>query len=595
LAEETIATVVERTGGVPLFVEELTRAVLESGDSRLTGRAIPATLYDSLMARLDRLGPAKEVIQVGAVLGSDFSYALLHAAHPIAEGDLQRALRSLTDAELLYVRGIAPEANYQFKHALIRDAAYEALLKSRRKELHLIIARTIDQKLPTFKETHPEVLARHWTEAGEIESAIAAWQKAGEHSIQRHAFREAEEHYRQGLGALMTLAASPDRDMRELTLQVSLGNVLMATRGYSGNTTLETYKRARLLAEAIGGAQSWQVLNGLWGSTVTHGELPAALALAEEMLKTVQAIDNPVAHADAHYAMGLSQHMRADLVEARRHFAQAVERYSREEFKNVFDDPVIKSLSWAGPTAWHLGYPNTAVRYVHDAVELAQRHNNLYGLAFARAVEGQLYLFRREFQRGLDAALEEEKLAAQLGFPLWDAIGKISIGWARANLGSGNDAVDLIRQGLAGLAMLEFRQVMTLFLCMLSEAQTAIGEIGDALSTIDEGLQINLDELIYRPRLLHLRGQLLLKSEMAGAKELEVAERDFRAAIDLSRKWNAKSDELPASTSLARLLAKQGRRDEARTMLADIYNWFTEGFDTADLIDAKALLDELSG
>ena len=179
LSEETIAAVVERTGGVPLFVEELTRAVLESGDAKLTGREIPVTLHDSLMARLDRLGPAKEVIQVGAVIGGEFSYELLHAVHPIAEEDLQRALRNLADAELLYVRGIAPEATYQFKHALIRDAAYEALLKSRRKELHRLVARTIDEKFTALKEAHPEVLARHWTEAGETEPAIAEWSRAG--------------------------------------------------------------------------------------------------------------------------------------------------------------------------------------------------------------------------------------------------------------------------------------------------------------------------------------------------------------------------------------------------------------------------------
>ena len=165
LSEETIATVVERTGGVPLFVEELTRAVLESGNAKLTGREIPVTLHDSLMARLDRLGPAKEVIQVGAVIGSEFSYELLHAVHPIAEEDLQGALRRLADAELIYVRGIPPEASYTFKHALIRDAAYEALLKSRRKELHRLVARTINEKFTALKEAHPEVLARHWTEA----------------------------------------------------------------------------------------------------------------------------------------------------------------------------------------------------------------------------------------------------------------------------------------------------------------------------------------------------------------------------------------------------------------------------------------------
>jgi class 3 adenylate cyclase len=205
LSEDAIATMVERAGGVPLFVEDLTRAVLESGDAKLTGREIPATLHDSLMARLDRLGPAKEVIQVGAVIGSEFSYELLHAVHPLAEDDLQRALRTLADAELLYVRGIAPEATYLFKHALIRDAAYEALLKSRRKDLHRLVARAIDEKFPAHGEAHPEVLARHWTEAGETAPAIAQWSKAGETARAHNAFNEALESYRQAVALLNLL------------------------------------------------------------------------------------------------------------------------------------------------------------------------------------------------------------------------------------------------------------------------------------------------------------------------------------------------------------------------------------------------------
>src|SRR5216683_1391766 len=215
LSDETVATVVERTGGVPLFVEELTRAVLENGDAKLTGREIPATLHDSLMARLDRLGPAKEVIQIGAVIGSEFSYELLHAVHPIAEEDLQAALRSLADAELLYVRGLAPDATYQFKHALIRDAAYEALLKSRRKDLHLIVARAIDEQFPALKESHPEVLARHWTEAGDIEPAIAEWSRAGRTAQARNAFKEALESYQQALESLGGLPENVERDRRE--------------------------------------------------------------------------------------------------------------------------------------------------------------------------------------------------------------------------------------------------------------------------------------------------------------------------------------------------------------------------------------------
>ncbi len=212
LTDETIAALVERTGGVPLFVEELTRAVLESGDAKLTGSEIPVTLHDSLMARLDRLGAAKEVAQVGAVIGGEFSYELLHAVHPIAEEDLQRALRKLADAEMLHVRGIAPDATYQFKHALIRDAAYEALLKSRRKDLHRLVARAIDEKFVAISEAHPEVLARHWTEAGETETAIEQWSRAAKTAEARSAFREALESYQQAMALLNLLPESPERD-----------------------------------------------------------------------------------------------------------------------------------------------------------------------------------------------------------------------------------------------------------------------------------------------------------------------------------------------------------------------------------------------
>jgi predicted ATPase len=253
LSDETVATVVERTGGVPLFVEELTRAVLESGEVKLTGREIPATLHDSLMARLDRLGPAKEVIQVGAVIGSEFSYELLHAVHPIGEAELLAALHSLADAELLYVRGIAPDATYQFKHALIRDAAYEALLKSRRKDLHRTVARTIAEQFPALKETHPEVLARHWTEAGETEPAIAEWSRAGTAAQARNAFIEAQEGLQRALALLNALPESPERDCRELDLRESLVQMLYVTRGWA---TPETVEAAR--ANRTTGGEEWQ-------------------------------------------------------------------------------------------------------------------------------------------------------------------------------------------------------------------------------------------------------------------------------------------------------------------------------------------------
>jgi predicted ATPase/class 3 adenylate cyclase len=322
LSDETVATVVERTGGVPLFVEELTRSVLESGEGNLVGHAIPVTLHDSLMARLDRLGSAKEVAQIGAVIGTEFSYELLHAVYPMLEAELKSALRGLTDAELLYVRGIAPEATYQFKHALIRDAAYEALLKSRRKELHLSVARTIEQKFPAFKETQPEVLARHWTEAGEIESAISGWEGAARRAAEGRAYQEAEAHYRQELNLLQLLPESEDRDGRELILRMALGGIVVATRGWSAADALDTYDRARVLAQRAGAAKSLEVLYGLWVSHITRGEMRVALALANQILEMSRNL-NRAAQVTSHYVLGSTQLVLGELKNARQHLQQA--------------------------------------------------------------------------------------------------------------------------------------------------------------------------------------------------------------------------------------------------------------------------------
>jgi predicted ATPase len=253
LADETVAAVVDRTGGVPLFVEELTRALLERGDARPTGREIPATLHDSLIARLDRLGPARETLQIGSVLGSEFPYELLHAVHPAHDHDeLQRHLRVLTDAELLYVRGLAPDATYQFKHALIRDVAYEALLKSRRKELHRLVAQTIDTQFPTLKESQPEVLAQHWTEAGELQRAIAAWIAAAKSAESRNALREALHQYEQALTLLSHLPESDERERRELELRDQAFVTLRIVRGFSVPETRAAIERGMILAEKVG-------------------------------------------------------------------------------------------------------------------------------------------------------------------------------------------------------------------------------------------------------------------------------------------------------------------------------------------------------
>ncbi|MBV8451773.1 MAG: hypothetical protein JOZ29_05805, partial [Deltaproteobacteria bacterium] len=596
LTEETVNTVVERTSGVPLFVEELTRTILETDAANVSGREIPVTLHDSLMARLDRLGSAKELLQIGAVIGNEFSYELLRAVASIPEDHLQNFLLNLTDAELLYVRGIVPDATYMFKHALIRDAAYEALLKSRRKELHLTVARIVDEKFSVIKETHPEVLAHHWTEAGEAEPAVAQWQRAGERALERRAYREAEQHYRNAIAILSTLPESSERDTHELKLQVALGVIVTATQGYSSSETKEAYARARVLIERTGDPASLEILNGLRGAAVTRGELRASLGIADEILQIAGAIGSPQALAAAHTEQGNTRYYLGDLTGAREHFRLSLENYRPEDFPDAGNllDRVMGSYMWAGATEWFLGYPDRAVRYTEDGLALAQRLNNPFNIATAFGFATHVFSFRGDFRRVVETADQAIKVSSEFGFPIWNIIARIRRAWALAKNGEASGAISSIREALAELDSMKFYLARALYLCLLGETQAAAGEISEAITSVEQALQANPEEVIYHPLALTLRGELRLHSNQFGRARFETSEQDFRDAVQIAQRISAKSLEVRATTSLARLLAQQGRRDEARSTLTDIYSWFTEGFDTADLKDAKALLEELA-
>jgi class 3 adenylate cyclase/tetratricopeptide (TPR) repeat protein len=599
LSEKTIDAVVERAGGVPLFVEELTRAILESGAKGGTAK-IPATLQDSLMARLDRLGSAKEVIQIGAVIGGDFPYALLRVVHPIAEPDLLEALRVLADEELLYVRGIAPEASYQFKHALIRDAAYEALLKRRRRELHFTVAHNIDEKFPVIKETQPEVLARHWMEAGEHERAIASWQKAGERAEARSALIEAEQHYREALAMLMALPESSERNARELDLQLALGRVMVTTRGWAAVETTAVYARVRTIAELTDTGESLQVLTAMWVGELTRGELRPALVLADQMLEKVRGIGSARVLATAHYTKGNTHFFLGDLAAAHQYYLQAIEHFQKVQpsaLPGALPDELYggcDALVWAGLNEWLLGYPDQALRYTDDARALARRLNNPFASVFALGIGVWTKGLCGDFAGAYAACQEVERLGTESSFPVFSGGAKIGGGWARAHLGETGGVLDSIRAGLAEVEATKLNVTREQLLCVVAETQALAGAIDDAIATVEQALAGNPAELWHRPLTLHLRGQLRFRRDADGATRFHFAERDFREAIELARKMNAKSPELRATTSLARLLEKQSRRDEARAMMAEIYGWFTEGFDTADLKDAKALLAELS-
>src|SRR5216683_539866 len=328
LSGATIATVVERTGGVPLFVEELTRAVLESGDARLTAHQIPVTLHDSLMARLDRLGPAKEVAQVGAVIGGAFSYELLHAVYPIAEENLRSALRKVADAELIYVRGIPPDATYQFKHALIRDTAYEALLRSRRHELHQRIAHTLEERFPDTASLAPELLAHHCTEAGLVVQAVRYWRRAGRRAIERTANVEAIAQLSKGLELARTLPASSERLTEEVKLQIALITPLIATKGYTAPEVERACNRALEQCQQLEEApQLFTILGGLNSIYYNRGELEISLELARRMLRLAESRRNPVLLLWGHYALGFTLQSQGAFKAARGHLEQSIAYY----------------------------------------------------------------------------------------------------------------------------------------------------------------------------------------------------------------------------------------------------------------------------
>jgi predicted ATPase len=538
------------------------------------------------MARLDRLGPAKEVIQIGAVIGSEFSYELLRAVHPMAELDLQAALARLTEAELLYVSGIVPDATYQFKHALIRDAAYEALLKSRRRELHRQVAVAIDENFPTLKELHPEVLARHWTEAGETKPATAEWQRAGKTAEARNAFTEALESYRQA-SILLELLPSPERSLRELELAASIVQMLFFTAGYTAPQTIDASEHAIVLAQKSGSLkQLVDLMIPQAAAYAMSGNLQAGAAVTDRVLE-VALREGTAANIGRAYGQQICARFAVgDLAGAEERFMAGLKFFEDPEFARLPVGPTT-TFGFASWNAWTLGRADVARE--REARLMALKNTTQYVRAWSAWYAAFLRLRLREYEQAEALAAQALELGEQLQFTLLLAMAPITLGVARSRLGRAAEGIELMRRGIAGLLEIGSRLTVGLATAELAAALGREGATVEALETVERALRANPEELVYQPEILRIRGELRLKQG-----QTELAEADFREAIALAQKMGAKAYELRATMSLARLLASKGRRDEARAILAGIYNWFTEGFDTADLKEAKALLDELS-
>jgi len=608
LPAEVVEQVVAKTDGVPLFVEELTKMVLESGllqeqENRyaLTGPlpplAIPTTLHDSLMARLDRLATVKGLAQLGATLGREFSYELLHAVSPWDEETLRRGLSQLVETEFLYQQGLPPQATYLFKHALIQETAYQSLLRSTRQQHHQRIAQVLEAHFPESCETQPELLAHHYTEAGLSAQAIPYWQRAGQRAIERSAYPEALAHLSKGLEVLRTLTDTPARAQQELGLQIALGQTWMAAKGQGVLEVERAYTRARELCQQVGETpELFPVLWGLWRFYLVRAEYQTARELAEQCLSLAQRIQDTALLLVAHHALGTSAYFCGEVSQARAHLEQGIALYNRQQHHHLAFryglDLGVWCLAYGAWPLWLLGYPEQALQRSQEALTLAQKLAHPFSLAHAMYYMAYLHYFRREWQAAQEQAEAAMVLASEKGFPQMVATGMFTRGWALAMQGQGEEGIAQLQQGLAAFRAAAGDLDRPRCLAHLAEAYGQVGQIEAGLTTLAEALATahKTGDRYWEAELYRLKGELLLGQ----ASPTEEVEACFRQAIEIARHQQAKSLELRAATSLSRLWQCQGKRAEAHDLLAPIYDWFTEGFDTTDLQEAKALLDTLA-
>ncbi|MBI3248069.1 MAG: AAA family ATPase [Deltaproteobacteria bacterium] len=635
LPADVVQQIVAKTDGVPLFVEELTKMIIESGlltemnghyelRGPLPPLAIPSTLQDSLMARLDRLATTKEIAQVGATLGREFSYDVLRAVSPVEETMLQQGLRQLVQAELLYQRGTPPQATYLFKHALIQDTAYQSLLKSRRHQLHQQVAQVLEECFPETKDTQPELLAHHYTEAGLIAQAIPYWQQAGQRASQHSALVEAIAHLTKGLELLKALPDTSERTQQELDLHITLGPALTSTKGWAAPEVEKTYIRARELCQQVGAtSQLFPVLWGLWVFYLNWGEIQTTHELAKQMLNLAQRLQDPALLLEAEVALGYTSYYLGNFDSAREHVEQGIALYDPQQHPALAllyggVDPGMICLCVAAQALWTLGYPDQALKRSHEAIILAQQLSHPHSLAFALGHAARVHQFCQDRQAAYERAEAAMILSTEHRLSFWLAWGTVVGGWALVKQGQKKEGIAQIHQGLTAHLATGAKLWRPYYLALLAEAYENTGRIEEGLTVLAEALAAvdKTQERYYEAELYRLKGELTLQQEglrlqaiglrektkeegvrlqAIGLREkTEEAEGCFFKAIEIAQRQQAKSLELRAVMSLARLRQQQGKKSEACNMLAAIYNWFTEGFDTVDLKEAKALLEELS-
>jgi class 3 adenylate cyclase/tetratricopeptide (TPR) repeat protein len=607
LPAEVMKQIVAKTDGNPLFVEELTKTVLEAGilvedadgyrlDGPLPPLAIPETLQDSLMARLDRLASVREIAQIGAAIGREFSYSLVHALVAREESALKHALAQLEQAELVFRRGEPPDAVYSFKHALVRDAAHESLLKSRRQQLHGQIARALEQRFADTVATQPEIVAQHFTEAGLVEAAIDYWLKAGHLALSRSANAEAVKHLKQGIELTRSLAPSPERVRKELDFYLALGPAVAATEGYATPETLRVFSHARdLLGE--GGTLTEQ-MTVLWGVYLAHAmraEYTAAREVAQQCMALAAEHKHPGISALAYRFMGQTLWSVGAFIDARVHLERALDLCAANpetitSYRRFGADDQVTALSSLSRTLWILGSPQRAAALAAQALARARSMGLAFTTAWALDGEALLGALGADLQRA--AVHADEAMAHSIEHSLadYEQRARFIQGALLAQSGDPQHGIELMNSAIVVAERTAARNRRTLYLGHLASAHASLGQPEVGLDLLHEAIQTAemTSERFFEAELYRLRGEMLLSLGKKGQ-----AEAALRRALTIAQQQQARWWELRAATSLAKYWHDEGKYLEACSLLQPIYSWFVEGSDTIDMKDAKALLDEL--
>jgi class 3 adenylate cyclase/tetratricopeptide (TPR) repeat protein len=599
--------IIERTDGIPLFVEEMTKAVLEAAETDGTAvrvaaavpspvLAVPASLHASLMARLDRLGSAKAIAQVGAVIGRGFSHALVAAVVHKSQRELETGLEQLIAAGLLFRQGAPPHATYLFKHALVQDAAYGTLLRSSRRQLHGRIADVLEKEFPEIVEVQPELLAKHCAEAGLNEQAIRYWRRAGEKAVRRASNREAIGHFSQALTLNEKQPPDVGRSLTELAILSQLGPALMSVHGWSAPQVGIAFERAEHLARELESSIDLAPpLAGLWLFRTARGQFSRAEEITKELFNVAQTLHDPDILLQAHHCAWPIHWFRGALTEAKDHADAGMAlydevRHARHRFLYLGHDPAVCALSIMSVLQWLLGYAAQGMQLECNAIDLARRLHHAPTLAHALWFVCQAQVTRRDAAAVIKTADELLTLSEEHGLPQTRATALAYLGWGRSQTDDLARGLETLLDGLEMYNRLGVRSNLCLMICLLAETYFASGQHEKSMEQADLAIATSAEigDRWCLPRIHMIRARSL---EMC--HKLDAAETSLRMAVDIAAAQSAKGAQLHAANSLARFWRDQGRPQQARALLAPVYGWFTEGFDTPDLKEAKALLDEL--